>query len=40
MIEKEDMPGAAAEYEWLYECSLGLDGVIQVVSGPGIEQFS
>jgi hypothetical protein len=39
VIAKEGTPGAAGEHEGLYECSFGLDGVVQIVSGPGMEHL-
>lgn len=34
MILKEGTPGTTAEHKGLHECSFGLDGMHQVVSGP------
>jgi hypothetical protein len=35
VIPKEGTPGTTAEHEGLHQRSLGLDRVIQIVSGPG-----
>src|SRR5579859_6443339 len=39
VIAKEGAPGAAVEHEGLYERSFGLDGVVQVVSGPCMQHL-
>ena len=39
MIPKEGTPGTTAEHEGLHQRSLGLNRVIQIVSGPGMKHL-
>ena len=39
VIPKEGTPGATAEHEGLHQRSLGLNRVIQIVSGPGMKHL-
>ena len=39
MIPKEGTPGTTAEHEGLHERSFGLDGVVQIVSSPGVQHL-
>src|SRR5436305_11484949 len=39
VISKEGTPGTTAEHEGLHERSFGLDGVIQIVSGPRLKHL-
>jgi hypothetical protein len=39
VIPKEGTPGTTAEHEGLYQGSLGLNGVIQIVSGSGMKHL-
>ncbi len=39
MISKEGSPGTTAEQERLHECPLSLDGVVQIVSRPRMQQL-
>jgi len=39
VIVKEGAPGATAEHKGLHKCSFGLDGVIQIMCGPGMKHL-
>ena len=39
VILKEGTPGTTAEHERLHECPFGLDGMVQIVSGPGMQHL-
>jgi len=39
VVPKKWTPGATAEQEGPHERSLGLDGVVQIVSGPGVQHL-
>ena len=39
VVPKKCTPGATAEHEGLHERSFGLDGVVQIVSSPGVQHL-
>src|SRR5205823_13374736 len=39
VVPKKCTPGATAEHERLHERSFGLDGVVQIVSRPGVQHL-
>jgi hypothetical protein len=39
VVPKKCPPGARTEQEGLHERSFGLDGVVQIVSGPGVQHL-
>src|SRR5215467_12397111 len=39
VVPKKWTPGATAEQEGVHERSFGLDGVVQIVSGPGVQHL-
>ena len=39
VVAKKCPPGATAEQEGLHQRSFGLDGVVQIVSGPGVQHL-
>src|SRR6266700_7488807 len=39
VVPKKCTPGATAEQEGLHERSFGLDGVVQIVSGPSVQHL-
>ncbi len=39
VVPKECTPGATAEHEGLHERAFGLDGVVQIVNGPGVQHL-
>src|SRR6266568_6369430 len=39
VVPKKWTPGATAEQEGVHERAFGLDGVVQIVSGPGVQHL-